>query len=60
MKTTKAIFENLRKFDVEYVSFNGQNLAVIRENGAEVWSVYANSEKSLKSKVTKWCKQNWI
>jgi thymidylate synthase len=59
MTTAKKIFWNLRKFEVEY-AFNGDaNLAVIKENGVSIWSIYAHTEKSLRCKVTKWIKANW-
>lgn len=59
MTTKKIIYENLRKFEVEF-AFNGDmNIADITENGIRVWSIFANSEKSLKMQVTKWIKSNW-
>ena len=59
MTTTNKIYENLRRFEVEF-AFNGDmNLANIKENGINVWSIFANSEKSLKMQVTKWIKSNW-
>jgi hypothetical protein len=60
MTTEIRIYHNLRKFEVE-LNYNGDlNLAVIKENGKEIWSIFANSSKSLKMQVTKWCKQNWF
>jgi hypothetical protein len=59
MTTYNKIFWNLRKFEVEYAINGDMNLAVIKENGKEIWSIFANSEKSLKQQVTKWCKSNW-
>jgi hypothetical protein len=59
MTTTNKIYENLRRFEVEF-AFNGDmNLANIKENGINVWSIFAHSEKSLKMQVTKWIKSNW-
>jgi len=59
MTTTKIIYENLRRFEVE-LAFNGDlNLADIKENGKTIWTIFANSEKSLKSQVTKWIRANW-
>lgn len=59
MTTTKIIYENLRRFEVE-LAFNGDlNLADIKENGKTIWTIFANSEKSLKSQVTKWCRANY-
>ena len=57
---TNAIYENFRKFEVEFAT-NGSdmNLATIKENGKEIMSFFANSEKSMKAKVTKWIKANW-
>ena len=57
---TNKIYENFRRFEVEFGT-NGSdlNLAVIKENGKVVNSIYAHSEKSMKSNVTKWVKANW-
>jgi len=59
MTTKFAIYENLRKFEVEFAFAGDMNLATIKENGVNIWSIYAHSEKSLKMQVTKWCKANW-
>lgn len=60
MTTQKMIYENLRKFEVELVFTDNGNLASIYENGVTVWTIYAHTAKSLKMKVTKWCKENWF
>lgn len=60
MKTSKAIYENLRKFEVEFTFSEIGNIATIKENGVNVWELYANTEKSLRAKTTKWIKENWI
>ena len=60
MKTTKSIYENLRKFEVEFTFSEIGNIAVITENGLKVWELYANTEKALRTKTTKWVKENWI
>ncbi len=58
--TATKTFWNLRKFDVEYTFSEIGNIAEIKENGVKVWEIYANTAGSLKSKVTKWCKENWF
>jgi len=60
LKTINASFENLKRFDVEMVITTNGNMATIKENGVNVWSIYAHTEKSLKTKVTKWCRENWF
>jgi hypothetical protein len=59
MTTQNAIFENLRKFEVEMVFTDNGNIANITEGGVRLWTIYAHTAKSLKSQVTKWCKSNW-
>jgi hypothetical protein len=59
IKTENHIYENLRKFEVELVFTDNGNLASIKENNQNVWTIYAHTEKSLKTKVTKWIKSNW-
>jgi hypothetical protein len=59
LKTENHIYENLRKFEVEILFTDNGNLASIKENGNNVWSIYSHTEKSLRSKLTKWIKSNW-
>lgn len=60
LTTTTKIYINLRKFEVEFAT-NGSdmNLATIKEEGKTVWSIFANTEKSMKSQVTKCVRSNW-
>ena len=59
IKTENHIYENLRRFEVEIVITDNGNLASIKENGNNIWSIYSHTEKSLRSKVTKWVRSNW-
>lgn len=59
IKTENHIYENLRKFEVEILITDNGNLASIKENGNNIWSIYSHTEKSLRSKVTKWIRSNW-
>jgi hypothetical protein len=60
MKTANKIFWNLRKFEVEYLYTDNGNFASIKEDGKQIWSIYAHTERTLNSQVTKWCKANWF
>lgn len=57
-KSFKLTYTDLPAFEIEFAFSNDGCFADIKENGKSVWTLYSHTEKGIRSKVTKWCKEN--